>query len=183
MGLSIVEMIIILAILLLNLVTIVCLKNKIAVVSAVMISNLMIILLYVKIISDYHNLQELILSTIIYSAAILVLIFNTSHINQANSKHQKSQNFNKNSYGLLFILTIALSFGGFYLIDNIKNQPQITKQINNNVANQHLELNNIKIETRGNVLFKRSTDAVLIIVGAMLVLLLGSKYHNRESNI
>ena len=36
---------------------------------------------------------------------------------------------------------------------------------------------------KNNVLFKRSTDAILIIVGVMAIMLLGSKYRGVESKI
>jgi len=188
MEFSILEMLIILAILLLNFVIISYFSNKTAVVSSVMITNLMIILLYSTIISDHKSLQELIIATILYSVTTLIITSNTSNTYQMNSKNLQFNNLNKINYVLLFILIIALSVGSFYLINNIKNQPNTIEQIvNNNQIDQHLELENSKTQPKrkneGNVLFKRSADAILIMVGAMTILFLSSKYRNYKSNI
>src|SRR3989338_9081966 len=122
---SIYEILIILAILSLNFAVIVWFKNRIVVVASVMIANLIIILLYSTIIWDYQILQELIIATIFYSITILVLISNSSHIDQINSDNLKKikSNLNKKiSYSLIFIITFTLSCGVFYLSKNIKEK-------------------------------------------------------------
>lgn len=195
---SIVESLIILAILSLNFAVIVWFKNRIVVVASVMIANLIIILLYSTIISDYQILQELIIATIFYSITILILISNTSHIDQINSDNLPKVSLflsKKINYSLIFIFTFALSCGVFYLSKDIKEQTnhnrnwqieQLTNQVNpDQIKNPE---NNAVIESKEkklthNVLFRRSTDAILIMVGVIIILLLSSKYRNRESNI
>jgi hypothetical protein len=165
------------------------------VVASVMIINLIIILLYSIIIANYQNLKELIIATVIYSITILTLISNTNHIDQIS----KSSSYFKSKIAiyLVFIFALIVSSGGFYLIKNIDkilprktsssqltlekimNKPQ--SLANNNNINQNLDAE--QKEIKNNVLFKRSTDAILIIVGIMTVLLLSSKYRNQESNI
>jgi hypothetical protein len=192
---SVYEILIILAILSLNFAVIVWFKNRIVVVASVMIANLIIILLYSTIISDYQSLQELIIATIFYSITILVLISNSSHINQINSdslKKIKSSLSNKINYSLIFIMTFVLSCGVFYLSKNIKEQSshnenwQIEQLANPTQVKPDQE--NIAVvsepkKLKNNVLFRRSTDAILIMVGVITILLLSSKYRNRESNI
>ncbi len=192
---SLYEILIILAILSLNFAVIVWFKNRIVVVTSVMIANLIIILLYSIIISDYQSLQELIIATIFYSITILVLISNSSHIDQINSgnlKKIKSGLNKKLSYSLIFIITFTLSCGVFYLSKNIKEQSnhnqnwqieQLTNlnQIKANQKDIQIDIGQKKLGN--NVLFRRSTDAILIMVGVIIILLLSSKYRNRESNI
>ncbi len=190
---SIYEILIILAILSLNFAVIVWFKNRIVVVASVMIANLIIILLYSTIIWDYQILQELIIATIFYSITILVLISNSSHIDQINSDNLKKtkSSFNKKiSYSLIFIVTFTLSCGVFYLSKNIKEKSNHSWKIeqleNPTQTSPNQEIVQIKIEQKklkNNVLFRRSTDAILIMVGVIVILLLSSKYRNRESNI
>ncbi len=195
---SLIELLIILAILSLNFAVIVWFKNRIVVVASVMIANLIIILLYSTIISDYQSLQELIIATIFYSITILILISNSKHIDQINSDNLKkirSSLNNKINYSLIFIVTFALSCGVFYLSKDIKEQsnhnekwqieqlanPDNSGQIKDNGNNIAAE--NSEKKLKNNVLFRRSTDAILIMVGVITILLLSSKYRNRESNI
>jgi magnesium-transporting ATPase (P-type) len=190
---SIYEILIILAILSLNFAVIVWFKNRIVVVASVMIANLIIILLYSTIIWDYQILQELIIATIFYSITILVLISNSSHIDQIDSDNLKKikSSFNKKiSYSLIFIVTFTLSCGVFYLSKNIKEKSNHSWKIeqleNPTQTSPNQEIAQIQIEQKklkNNVLFRRSTDAILIMVGVIVILLLSSKYRNRESNI
>jgi hypothetical protein len=187
MEFSIFEALIILAILLLNFAIVAYFKNKIAVVSSVMVGNLIIILLYSATISDHQILQELILAIILYSVTILVLIYNTSHIDQINSRNTKFKKINKANVGFVFIITTVLSFGGFYLISNIKDQSNKTNKIVNYQGRKILKMPDTQIELKQNnaksILFKKSTDAILIIVWVMTILLLSSKYRDYESDI
>jgi hypothetical protein len=196
---SIVESLIILAILSLNFAVIVWFRNRIVVVASVMISNLIIILFYSTIISDYQSLQELIIATIFYSITILVLISNSNHIDQINSDSLKKIRSSLNTqitYSLIFLFTFTLSCGVFYLskdikeqssrndnftIEKITNPAQIIDQITPDEQNATAPAEQKKLTN--NVLFRRSTDAILIIVGVITILLLSSKYRNRESNI
>jgi len=190
---SIYEILIILAILSLNFAVIVWFKNRIVVVASVMVANLIIILLYSTIIWDYQILQELVIATIFYSITILVLISNSSHIDQINSdnlKKIKSSLNKKISYSLIFITTLTLSCGVFYLSKNIKEKSNPNWQIEQLTNPDHIKPNQettpVNIEQKklkNNVLFRRSTDAILIMAGVMVILLLSSKYRNRESNI
>lgn len=192
---SIPELLIILAILFLNFAIIIMLSNRIVVVASVMIVNLIIILFYSIIIADYQNLKELIIATVVYSITILALISNTNHIDQISENITKS----KSKIIILFaiIMALTISCGGFYLMKNIRdllpkssvlrdqfgnivvtnNTPPVLDNAMNNPANSE------QPKLKNNVLFKRSTDAILIIVGVMTILLLSSKYRNRESNI
>jgi hypothetical protein len=192
---SIVESLIILAILSLNFAVIVWFRNRIVVVASVMITNLIIILFYSTIISDYQNLQELIIATIFYSITILVLISNSNHIDQINSDSLKKirSSLNKQiTYSLIFLFTFTLSCGVFYLSKDIKEQStrndnftieQITNPASMTPDGQNAAAPAEQKKLTNNVLFRRSTDAILIIVGVITILLLSSKYRNRESNI
>ena len=197
MEFSIVEILIIVAILSLNFAVILWFRNRIALVASTMIANLIIILLCSTIISDHQNLQELIIGTIFYSITLLALISNANHIDQINSSKKIVVNLNsKISYGILIITVLAISstiflvgkntkiISGVYTKDygSISHQipsPEIPKEKseNENIDSK----NNQKLQN--NVLFRRSTDAILIMVGAIAILLLSSKYLNRESNI
>jgi hypothetical protein len=191
-----IETLITLAILSLNFAIVMWFKNRIALVSSVMIINLLIILLCSISISDYQNLKELIIAIIIYSITILILISNTSHIDQIKSDKSKkllSPLAKKANYLAIVMLTLLLSYGGFYLANNIEEQSlrsddkQIEKMtqpaapIESPEGAKPEETKESKL--KNNVLFHRSTDAILIIVGVMVTLLLSSKYRNRESNI
>jgi magnesium-transporting ATPase (P-type) len=195
LAFSIYEILIILAILLLNFAVIVWLKNRIVVVASVMIANLIIILLYSTIIWDYQILQELIIATIFYSITILVLISNSSHIDQIDSdnlKRIRSSLNKKVNYSLIFLITFAISCGIFYLSINIKEQPKINQQnlqieqpgsLSIDPNQNTTQINSQQTKLKNNALFKRSTDAILIMAGVIVILLLSSKYKNRESNI
>ncbi|MES2677126.1 MAG: hypothetical protein V4612_02265 [Pseudomonadota bacterium] len=184
---SIVESLIILAILSLNFGVIIWLKNRIAVVSSVMLINLIIILLCAISIADYQILKELIIAITIYSITILTLISNTNHIDQISSnKPLIGGKFNRH---LILIITLMISCSVFYLSQSIKQQSTYTatSQLEKIIGtNKEAPISAAKSEQKNlknNVLFKRSTDAILIIVGVMAIMLLGSKYRGVESKI
>lgn len=186
---SIPELLTILVILFLNFAIVVLFRNRIVVVASVMIANLVTILFYSMIIADYQNLKELIIATIIYSLTILALISSTNHIDQVRETHQ-----NKIISCLIVVIALTIGGSGFYLLKNVSNSLP-----DNNVSRSDVARNDVASEfaassevsdgntdrqkLKNSILFKHSTDAILIIVGVMTFLLLGSKYRNRESNI
>ncbi len=184
---SLYEILIILAILSLNFAIIIWFKNRIAVVSSVMLINLIVILLCTISIAKYQILKELIIAVTIYSITILTLISNTNHIDQINVDKPKTQK--KLPYKLILIITLIISCGVFYLSQSIKQQSSYTSELgiekiiwstgNAQVSANDSDQRNLK----NNVLFKRSTDAILIIVGVMTIMLLGNKYRGLESKI
>lgn len=187
---SAIELLIILVILLLNFAIVTLLKDRIIVVASVMIVNLIIILFYSLVIADYQNLKELIIATAVYSITILALISNTNHIDKISENSKKKKP--KFILWLAIFMALTISCGGFYLIKNISDLlPKNTNArdqfgnviITGNAPESQPESTASHQELKDNVLFKRSTDAILIIVGVMTILLLSGKYRNRESNI
>ena len=77
----------------------------------------------------------------------------------------------------------------FYLSQSITEQSsaapnlQLEKIIGTNNKAPDIEAKSDQKNLKNNVLFKRSTDAILIIVGVMAIMLLGSKYRGVESKI
>ena len=184
---SIVESFIILAILSLNFGVIIWFKNRIVMVASVMLINLIIILLCAISISDYQILKELIIAIVIYSITILTLISNTTHIDQISAN--KPLIGGKFKHHQIIIITITISCCVFYLSQSITEQSsaapnlQLEKIIGTNNKAPDIEAKSDQKNLKNNVLFKRSTDAILIIVGVMAIMLLGSKYRGVESKI
>lgn len=173
------EVLITITILLLNFAIIALLRNKIVIVASVMISNLITILFYSLIISDNQILKELIIATTIYCITILTLISNSHHIDKIR-EYSAKKSPSKIIISFIFLVSFGASCCGFYLIKHINFKQQIDVKTTTNTT---MSITQAKQDLKNNVLFKRSTDAILIVVGIMTILLLSSKYRNRESNI
>ncbi len=191
------ESLIILTILSLNFGIIIWFKNRIALLSSVMVINLTIILLCIIRIDEYQILKELIIAIVIYSITVLSLIVIGDNLSQDNENKFKIRFLSKKK--LIFIAVIAVSCGSFYLVKDIKieslneaeiNEEKIIETIiteepiltDTGTENVIIPTEIVPQNTKKNIPFKRSTDAILIIVGVMTALLLASKYSNRESN-
>ncbi|MFT5702772.1 MAG: hypothetical protein ACI9TO_000122 [Rickettsiales bacterium] len=188
---SVYEILITLAILLLNFAIVIWFKNKTSLISSVILMNLLIILLCALSVNNYQILKEIIIAVVIYSITILALISNANKTPEAeNDLPRKNQLFSKKfSRVLIFICVFAISAEVFYLSLNIKPKllsndsglqiERIAEIRSNEIVIKDSARNNLK----NNVLVKRSTDAVLIIVGIMTIMFLASKYRCRETNI
>ncbi len=199
---SVCEALIVLAIISLNFTAIICFKNKIVVIAALMIANLTMILLYSTIIADYQILQELIIATVFYALTTLILISNAGFIIGVNQKTSSNKpKFNKSilisrlKYLFIAVITVFIGLGSFYLASNNQFHYQTKRQIKKlNINNIGLEGTNLgqdlesKVSTNQkslekNILFKRSTDAILIMVGAVLTILLYSNFWKQKPQL
>lgn len=193
---SVYEILITLAILLLNFAIVIWFKNKTSLISSVILMNLLIILLCALSVNNYQILKEIIIAVVIYSITILALISNANKTPEAeNDLPRKNQLFSKKfSRVLIFICVFAISAEVFYLSLNIKpkllsndSDLQIERIVGGSIAeirsNEIVIKDSARNNLKNNVLVKRSTDAVLIIVGIMTIMFLASKYRCRETNI
>jgi len=181
------EILIILAVLSLNFAVIIWLKNRIAVVCSIMLVNLIIVLLGALSILEYQIFKELVIAIVIYSITIITLISNTNHIDQISTNNPPI--IKKFNHNLILITTLIISCGLFYLSQSIKqiaiHEPNLQlEKIVGLVSNEpNIEAKSDQNNLKNNVLFKRSADVILIIVGIMTIMLLGSKYRGLDSNI
>lgn len=207
------ELIIILA-LLINLLTLVVVKNKTSMIIGIIISNLLIILSYNLLILDQKTLKELIIANIIYSIIILVLAFNTKNNNptKIDDSNNKKNKLSQSLAILIFLFAIAISSMCFYLTKNLNQlssslnvkiaEKESLKQNSTSIANNspnYLATNvadktnqkeskieqlkdlyneNERKKLKNNILFNRSTDAIIIIVGIITALLFNYRYQN-----
>jgi uncharacterized membrane protein len=177
---SLAETLIIVAILLLNFATLIWLKNTIFLTFQTILTSLAIILFCVINISDFEILQNIIIAMIIFSGAILALFLGK---NSDDGTHIFK---NKLHLGLSFLVILAISSGIFYLSLQIKNQPapenemklEEIMQIVGSVGVVEGKLQNSNL--KNNVILKNSTDAILIICGLMMVILLTGKHHRHR---
>jgi hypothetical protein len=178
------ETFIILAILSLNFVTIMRVKRPISLILSVTITGLAMVLLCVINIADPQILKSLIFAIIIYSAATIALVF-------AANSDQETPNIFKNKFrsGLIFLFILVISSGIFYVGQEMKNNfvPKNDNRLERIMgivdSVRIIEENPDRKNLTDNVFLKNSTYAILLIVGAMMLipLVIRSRIRHPES--
>jgi hypothetical protein len=173
---SLLETLIIVAILSLNFATMFRFRSPISLIISTIFTSLAIIFLCVINIYDPQILKSLIITILIYSSVIIALI-SSANIEQENIPISK----NKLRCGLILICVLAISWGVFYVGKNIndnfvsKNDNKLERIMGIVDSVRIVEENTGKRNLENNVFLKNSTDAVLLIVGLMMVVLLAGR--------